>query len=384
MKPITYLLLVVMVPMTSSCFLGNNTPENNYTEESTENYGYKEPMAQQETWQQNDTDNLQSNRGTTQKQQSIRNFQIQDPKTGMVAATIPFPSNWRQVTNSREWTFKGPGNLKISGEFGQNFTYGSSTIGYGGNSRPPMNLQQIIEEFFMPTAQQTNRTLLTTYELPQVARVTQNYRNQLWQYAPSQKSTKAYALEWKDTAGMNYITVLNVIDDRSQLGSYWAFYGTFLQAPSQDFEAAKKAFIYGLENKQYNPQWIAVLNNKDINRANFSNAAHQKRMAAIQARGNASRAISKTYSDISDISHAGYLKRNNINSAGHSKTINMISENTVIANHGTGEHYTVPSGSNYYWVNNNGEYFGTNNANYDPRIDQNINNSEWTQFNVEN
>lgn len=373
-----------MIPVTSSCFLGNNTPENDYFEETTMDYENQESLAQQESWEQNNADNLQRNKANIQTQQGIRNFQIQDQKTGMVSATIPFPSNWRQVNNSREWTFEGPDNLKISGEFGQNFTYGNSYNQQGSNSRRPMNIQQIIQEFFMPTAQQTNRTLLTTYELPGVARVTQNYREQLWQYAPSQKSTKVYALEWKDTAGMKYITVLNVIDDQSQLSSYWAFFGSFLQARSKDFEAAKKAFLYGLENKQYNPQWIAVLNNKDINRANVSNTAHQKRMAAIQARGNASRAIAKTYSDISDISHAGYLKRNNINSAGHSKTINMISENTVIANHGTGEHYTVPSGSNYYWVNNNGEYFGTNNANYDPRIDQNINTSEWTQFNVEN
>ncbi|MAK35148.1 MAG: hypothetical protein CMC15_03105, partial [Flavobacteriaceae bacterium] len=164
----------------------------------------------------------------------------------------------------------------------------------------------------------------------------------------------------------------------------WNFFGQYLQATSADFSEAKKAFLYGLENTQYNQQWIATRNQNDMNRANVSYAAHQKRMAAIQARGNASMALSKTYSEISDISHAGYLKRSNINSAGHSKTINTIAENTVIANHGTGEHYTVPSGSNYYWVNNRGEYFGTNNINYDPRIDQQINDSEWTKFEVEN
>ena len=92
----------------------------------------------------------------------------------------------------------------------------------------------------------------------------------------------------------------------------------------------------------------------------------------------------KKYSEISDISHAGYLKRSDINNAGHSKSVNMIGERTVIANHETNEHYNVQSGNKYYWVNNNGEYFGTDNSLYDPRIDNKINGSEWVKFEKEN
>ncbi|WP_133240799.1 hypothetical protein [Marixanthomonas spongiae] len=317
-------------------------------------------------------------------QQDIRLFEIRDPKTGMVSATIPFPSDWQQIYNDREWTFKGSNDIKVSGEFGKHFMYGTPYGQYSGNTRNPMELQQIIDEFFMPVAQQTNRSLLTTYEVPKVAQTTHGFRTRLWQYAPSQQSTKAYAMEWQDTKGMKYITVLNVFNDQSQLGSNWGFYGKFLQAPSQDFQRAKKAFLYGLENMEYNPKYIAVHNQNEINRANIRNTAHQQRMAAIKARGNASQSIAKTYSEISDISHAGFLKRSNINSNGHSKTINTIGERTVIGNHNTGEHYNVQAGSKYYWVNNNGEYFGTDNSLFDPRIDNKINGTEWVKFEKEN
>lgn len=315
-------------------------------------------------------------------QNGITYFKVYDQQTGMVSSTVPFPSSWTQLQNNRDYTFEGPRNLKVSGGFGRQFTFGNSY--YQTNSTPPMDVNQIIETFFMPTARETNRKLLTTYELPKLAQNNQQFKEQLWSFAPSRKSTQAYGIEWEDDQNMKYITILIISKELSNYGNTWNFFGQYLQATSADFSEAKKAFLYGLENTQYNQQWIATRNQNDMNRANVSYAAHQKRMAAIQARGNASMALSKTYSEISDISHAGYLKRSNINSAGHSKTINTIAENTVIANHGTGEHYTVPSGSNYYWVNNRGEYFGTNNINYDPRIDQQINDSEWTKFEVEN
>lgn len=332
----------------------------------------------------NNSNKVQEPKHTKKAQQEgITYFKIHDQKTGLVSSTVPFPSSWKQRPNDKEFVFEGPRNLKVSTAFGQQFTFGNGYYQSGRNV-PPMELEQIIETYFMPIARQTRRTLVKTYELPKIATVAQQLKEQFWSFAPSQKTTKAYGLEWVDDQNMSYITVLQVGVDRSDYGNSWNMLGQYLQAATVDFEDAKKAFIYGLENTHYNPQWIAANNQQDIQRATVSNAAHQQRMAAIQARGNASQALAKTYSDISDISHAGYLKRSNINSAGHSKTINTIAENTVIANHGTGEHYTVPSGSQYYWVNNRGEYFGTNNANYDPRVDQTINQAEWTQFNIEN
>lgn len=73
-----------------------------------------------------------------------------------------------------------------------------------------------------------------------------------------------------------------------------------------------------------------------------------------------------------------------MNSQGQTRTINAIGERNVISNYSTGERYTVQSGSKYYWVNNDGKYFGTDNPNYDPRTDNRINNVEWSQFQIDN
>jgi hypothetical protein len=373
------LLLVSSITITfTGCFLPNNQETET---DATYSYNDEIEIADNSSKATNPGNNIGKEQYSN-AQDGITFYKVYDQKTGMVSSTVPFPSSWTQLQNNANYTFQGPRNLKVSGGFGQQFTFGTNY--YQGNDTPPMDINQIIQEFFMPTARQTNRTLLRTYELPNLAQKNQQFKEQLWSFAPSQKTTQAYAMEWEDNENLKYITVLLLNKQLSNYGNTWSFFGQYLQANAADYEEAKKAFIYGLENTQYNPQWIAAHNANEMNRANVSNAAHQTRMAAIQSRGNAAMELSKTYSEISDISHAGYLKRSNINSEGHSKTVNMIAENTVIANHGTGEHYTVPSGSNYYWVNNNGEYFGTNNANYDPRIDQELNQRDWTKFDVEN
>jgi hypothetical protein len=103
-------------------------------------------------------------------------------------------------------------------------------------------------------------------------------------------------------------------------------------------------------------------------------------MAAINARGAAAQSVGGTYSDILDISHQGYLSRDNINNADHGSGINAIHNTTVIGNHETGEHYNVDGNNNYYWVNDDGVYIGTDNALFDPRLNQATRSAQWNRF----
>ncbi|MBA3985568.1 MAG: hypothetical protein H0X63_03110, partial [Flavobacteriales bacterium] len=73
-------------------------------------------------------------------EKEVKPFNVLDPKTGMDLYTIWYPLNWEQIRNNNEWTFKGPNEVKISGEFGQFFTFGNSYGGYGASNRQPMNI----------------------------------------------------------------------------------------------------------------------------------------------------------------------------------------------------------------------------------------------------
>ncbi len=105
-------------------------------------------------------------------------------------------------------------------------------------------------------------------------------------------------------------------------------------------------------------------------------------MNAILARGKSSSNIAKINSDILDINHAGYLKRDSMVSAGQAKTIDMLSGSSIITNPTTGEHYRVEAGANHYWVNNEGKFFNTENPLIDPRTDINISNQQWEKYEV--
>ena len=316
--------------------------------------------------------------------QETKPFNISDSKNGLDVYTIWYPSNWEQVKNSKEWTFKGPNGVKISSEFGRFFTFGNSYGGQNPYDRPPMNINAIIDEFFMKTARQNQRKLLKIYEVPEVAQTELQYMVQLWQYAPTEKKVNTYAVEWEDPNQMKFITLINVTIHLSQLGSGWGINGRYLEAEAAHFETAKAAFLKGMETKVYNQQWIANYNNDEMQKANISNQAHQRRMAAINSRVNETSNIGKIYSDISDINHSGYLSRSNMTDHGHSKTISGIRETVTVSNHNTGEHYSVPMGSKNYWVSNQGTYFGTDNSLYNPNTDMNMNNKDWTKFEVEN
>jgi len=364
----------------SSCFLGTSNQERSSHENFVNEYQNSNPPNESRAGGVDDTNKERKTPRIAQNQ--IKNFPIHDAKTGLVSSTVPFPGDWIRVENSREYTFEGPNKLKVSGTFGKHFPYGNP---YGGQNTPPMSINQIVSQFFMPTAKQTNRKLIAKYELPEAANVMSNYLGQLWKYAPSNDTTKAYGLEWQDNNNMKYITVLFVTNSQSQLGSYWSFMGQYLQAQSQDFEQAKKAYIYGLENTQYNPRYIAAHNQNEMQRAGVRNAAHQSRMAALNNQAAAQRKLGRTYSDISDISHDGYMKRSGVNDAGHAKSVDAVYGNTTVFNpNQSGQTYKVESYNNYYYGNGQGEVISTDNSLYNPNRDKTVNNQEWTRYEIDN
>jgi len=44
---------------------------------------------------------------------------------------------------------------------------------------------------------------------------------------------------------------------------------------------------------------------------------------------------------------------------------------------GTGQTYKVQEGANQYWMNNDGQYIGTNLQGYNPNLDDNMNEMKW-------
>jgi len=320
----------------------------------------------------------------------VKYFPSTDPNyNDMVSSYTPFPASWKQQPGHPEFYYAGPNGIKVSNAFGGLFQFSNNPDGLqmlqmqGQKNTPPYSLQQIIDEFFMPLARKEKRELVKTYPLPAYAQTQADLQARLFKSVPMKESVQAYALEWKDQQGLSYLTVLSVIVSEAFPTSAWFMQGQYVVAENAFFEQARDAFLYGLVHTEINPKWLQAANQRDAQRAGRSWAAHQSRMDAIKARGEASKSIANIYSEISDISHAGYLERSNIQSHGHSASIRATNETTLIANHDTGEHYEVQGNQNYHWVNSNGVHIATDNSLFDPRTDEQLKMFDWSQFQPE-
>lgn len=308
-----------------------------------------------------------------------------DSKTGMVTHQYPFPKSWKK-SQQAGYLYEGPNNIRVSGvqslyfDFTNNQDVLMNWQYQGIQNVSPLDLDQIIEYFFMPNAQQAGRTLVNSYQLPELARTRVLYHNQRFHSVPTQWDAQAYVLEWQDKSDMRYASILVKEIGYAQVSSGWFLINQQLEAPKEYYEEAKDALIYALTYYITNPDWVRYINERDAQQADVQLQAHLNRMAAINARISSNQSIGDIYSEISDISHAGYLKRSDMNIKGHNSTIDMIGERTLIGNQTTGEQYYVPSGNNYYWVNKDGAYISTNNSLFDPRTDQRLNQMEWEKF----
>ncbi len=363
---------------------------------------------------QNDQEDFDGNNFTSRENsktaqgKKLKNVKVYDNTNGLVMLHFPIPKDWNyDGTKNAEFMLTAPNNIKVAQAEPQTYAYSNDALSLQtlqqmqsqGQAQdiqiaPVTSLSDILKTHVIPSAESQGYTLNKDYELPGVLAFLQRYESGMLKTSMKSKF-HVRGTEWKDSNGnKSFIVFVQTIMYKHGF-IYWTFQSTELEAPEAHFNDAKDAFIYALANRQINMAWQHAKNKELLESIRSNNAywekvtrqrqiQHNQRMAAIESRGNTSRSIGNTYSDILDISHAGYLKRDAMNSSGQSKTVNMIGERSTISSMATGEQYNVQSGSKYYWVNNNGAYFGTDNSFFDPRTDNRINNQEWSQFEIEN
>lgn len=329
-------------------------------------------------------------------QASIRYHEIRDPRSGMVQAVSPIPASWEVHPEGSPVSMSGPGGVTIYRTETSRFAWSDDPFGQqsaaqlGHRVVPPLPLDEVLRQMVQPAAQAQGNRLLRAYPVPEIEGFWARFTAGMVETG-SRRQVRALGTEWTDDRGTR--SFVNLVQSITADGSsvFWTLQTTSLEAPEEAFEEARAAFVYAVGNTQINPQWQQMMNGQLVGQLRQdqafheqmmeqSRAAHRQRMAAIEQAGRAARQVGNTYSEILDINHAGYLSRDSMNSAGHSATIDAIGERSLIGNHETGEHYLVDAGSKYYWVGNDGRYFGTDNPLYDPRTDQRVNDVDWSKF----
>ncbi|MEO8086693.1 MAG: hypothetical protein ABI763_07735 [Bacteroidota bacterium] len=347
----------------------------------------------------NDSINLESamvqNAQSAPQKQSTGNWQrlvmhqFRDGN-GDVTSEMPFPADWQQNNGKSKGqpTFTGPHGLKITDYQGRNFMYTNDPrmqqVYYrsGQQLRAMPGIEQVIQQDIVPQCTGQGLQFVRYYELEEVTKIDKWYNDQLYKAVPSQMELEAIGTDWKTADGDPYFLIIHFSMSTTAELQMWSYWCTGLEAEKSYFPMAQKQLLFGLSNTHYPLGPIMVYNRREAEKAGQSWAAFNQRMAQNQAafEANQREHVNRTNA-INDAIMSGWNERNAASDKQQERTIDGIYERTNAVDPSNGQRYKVSAGSNQYWMNSNGEYIGSNRGDYNPNLDDNMNNVKWQELN---
>lgn len=163
------------------------------------------------------------------------------------------------------------------------------------------------------------------------------------------------------------VTIIG-LDQQAGRQTWWAVEpNVAFRAPAGKLEANMPLLITIVSSVRMTPQWAKM---------KFD---HLAKMAAIDRKGAADRAaiVSKYNREIREIITKGHAERQAIRDKGHHQYIQSIREVNEYTVPGSNQTVELPHHYSHVYANSNGEYILTNDANYNPNTDSNVNNHNW-------
>lgn len=308
-------------------------------------------------------------------------------ENGMVAAIMPTPSTWKigNLASTQGPVITGPNGLTVTKfptrTFMENYNQAIQRAYAGQQMRGMPGVEQLIQQDFITWAQSQGLQFEKFYEIPEVSQIDKWYSDQLYKAMPSRSDIAAFGIDWKKDDGTPYFMMLHLNVSTSDAMQFWYYRSSGLEANADHFETAKKQYIFALANTRYNLEPIMAFNEKEAQKAGRSWAAHNQRMAQNQANFEAQqRAFVNKSNAINDAIMSGWRERNASSDRNQENFIDGVYERTNVQNTETGQQYKVAAGANQYWMNNNGEYISTKLNDYNPNLDNNMNEQKWQQL----
>ncbi len=289
---------------------------------------------------------------------------LRDKKTGQPLASLPVPASWKFNDNAApgQPTATGPNGLTITDypvktyKYSENPNMNQRMQQYGENPVAPVGIENVMNQQTIPMGRQMGMSLLKQYPMPQI---TENEIAFYRQFAYSNPRNKIQAMgsEWTDREGNKIFIVLEYLEIIGPMDMTWMYSVSILKAPQANYEKAKGQFIYAISNKNFNQDIITNSNNQVAAQERESNS-HFQAMENIRRKGQNDRA--KINADAND--YVRNLRNQGNAFAAHNNDVvqqqesNYLNDINVVVNPNDGKEYEVESGSNTYWMNNEGEY----------------------------
>lgn len=340
--------------------------EENYMEEYADNNFNENPYGDENQQRVEQSPKAKKVSMSSKRDPEIEMKKIIDPKTGKVVAYIPFPEDWKISTEA----ITGP-----NGIIGKEYQFKL----FDSNQRRPMSATQILNQELAPSIKQAGGQIVRTFPLPGIMQHDENYARQLYGSDQMQKSFDVIGVDLLDPNGKPNFLIVRQQAYSYGYGGNWGYTTHTLECDPSVYESAKKAFVFGIANSQSNPEQIAEYNRNEELKSRNSWADHNRRMRDNQVRFDAYQSDYVTTNNaINDMSMATWRNSNASSDRIQYSTVNGIHDQETIYDPANNTSYNVETGYDRYFMNGQGEYFGTNDQFYQPGSDLNLT-GEWTE-----
>jgi hypothetical protein len=409
MKTSHFIYALIAILLFASC--GNSTSETQYDEfgnENFENYEQNEFAKNGGGYQQNNQGNQQNNQGYqngNQRTQQVnyqqngqqgnynnassnggkKGYLLKDPSTGATVATFPIPSSWQPTSGDKQTYLKGPNGLKIYTDM-SNFFYYSNDSGFnqfmkesGNQVKPQMTIDQLINQELVPNAKKEGARMINKYPVQQLAETDRRIDAMYYKSTPEQANFQAMVTEWEDNNGTKSVIVIkHKVSNYGQGRIGWGYSYSAMEVNASVFEQAKQDFLYALANIKMNPQYVQMTNQKNQQASQQFMAGHQQRMNNIKSFGEQNTRNFNARSAANDARNASWSAGQASSDRMQRNTINSINEVSTYQDQ-SGNTYQVDGYHNQVYTNGS-EVITTDDYNYNPNGDLNVNGANWEQL----
>ncbi|MCP4125149.1 MAG: hypothetical protein GY751_25735 [Bacteroidetes bacterium] len=192
----------------------------------------------------------------------------------------------------------------------------------------------------------------------------------------------AIKADWEAADGRKAESVLYHVIMPDQTGTTWWYETVITEGKGRGFAAAANEMNTAMLNIEQNPKWVQYTKQVIAQQ----NAAAQQQFYANQQRLNnnqrnfeaTQRAIVGANDAVNQSIMDGYNTQSRASDRSQSQFIDYLRDEQNVYDPNSANTYKVESGYNQYYTNGNGEYIGTNDYNYNPNLDPNMNNQNWS------
>lgn len=308
-----------------------------------------------------------------QVQGGTRTHTIHSKQFNVPMAQMELPARWnvRTLANG-DWEANAPG-IVVKNMGGQSFMYATGEFAYyyqnaGGKMRAPVAPELVVKQDMVPHWGKQGFEFMGQSEVPAIARADQQGMDGLYSIGQNRKTSRAVVSEWRKGDTRSAVVVHWYAMEGGDMVN-WGYRLTGLEAPSASYEQEKGALLAGLASLRYNPAYFAAYARGEQQQEQQSWGAHNERMRSNQAAFDAQqRAHRDQVNSTNDAMMNSYWSNSRSSDRQHDATIDMIRGEQNAVDPYTGQPIKVESGATNYWMNNNGQYIGTNDVLYDPRL----------------